>query len=295
MAFRRLLTALLVLAATACGAPGPSDSLDQPTAIFNKGGLVLRYPTTWRSFDYRFQTSFSDLLGYLGSVPVADPCTRLPNGMQCGGTPYDLLPGTLVVTVVARYRFGDADIETLPLTTGGMPASYEAVGPATGSDRMQLTWQVASGPESVYEIRADLRGPGLDVMQAQVTAMVEGLRFDPPLVRLPGAPEERTAGARAALEAALRLLLRDYPMYTCFSPVPGERLITTTMISGSVDLVGPIPVTCSTKVEASRLELWRVVLTIELAEPTPDLARIVTTQWVTPVGLPTAMQQSWLP
>jgi hypothetical protein len=50
-------------------------------------------------------------------------------------------------------------------------------------------------------------------------------------------------------------------------------------------------VTCSSRVEASRLQMWKVVLTITLDEPTHDLGTVVFTQWVTADGQPGNSEQ----
>lgn len=64
---------------------------------------------------------------------------------------------------------------------------------------------------SSFRITADLRGPGLDALQAQVTSMVEGLEFNSPVVPLPDDPDQLVAEATAGLVVALNALRINAP------------------------------------------------------------------------------------
>lgn len=227
-------------------------------------------------------SSFSTLVVYLATVPVGDPCTRTANSVSCGSAPYQLAPGTLVVEIIAAGGIDELDLALMPLTIGGMPASFRVE--PYGADGRRLVWEIARSPMSLFRITADLRGPGLDVMQADVTTMVEGLEFNPPVVPLPDGPQDLAAGAEAALRVALNALRPNSPEVACFSPIPGAVSHAQVVISGRPGPRVAVPVTCSSDVAASRLQLWKVVLTIKLDQPTDDLGTVVFIQWVTADG-----------
>jgi hypothetical protein len=280
----------MVPLATSCGSPvSPSHSAAPELAVFDKGGLVLRYPAAWHRFDYEMVTSMTDLFGYLATVPVDNPCHAIPNGTECGPTPYDLQPGTLVVRLGTRFQFPNAAAEPMDLVIGGMPASLNVSG---AGDGQQLNWEVAFGPGALYTINADLRGPGLAAMRSEVEAMVAGLEFNPPIARLPNDPERLAEGAQAALRVALTTVRETTPEASCFPDFPGATRQATVLISGTPDMRDPVAVRCSTRVEASPLQLWKVVLTIELEEPTADLGQSVITVWMTPDNKVTQTEES---
>ena len=114
--------------------------------------------------------------------------------MSCGRASYELAPGTLVVEIVAAGIIEEKiDLVLMPLTIGGMPASFRVE--PSGADGRRLLWEIASSSMSTFRITADLRGPGLEVIQEQVAAMVEGLEFNPPVVPLPDDPDQQASGA----------------------------------------------------------------------------------------------------
>jgi len=281
--------AAVALLASACGSPSPSPAPSGST-VLNTGGLVLEYPSRWARFDYDITGSLSTLVTYLATVPVGDPCTRTANSVSCGKAPYELAPGTLVVEIIAAGAFGQIDLVLMPLTIGGMPASFRVE--PSGADGRRLVWEIARSSMSVFRITADLRRPGLDVMQADVTSMVEGLAFNPPVVPLPDDPDQLAAEAVDALVVALNALRINASEVACFSPVPGEARNAVVVITGQPGPREAVPVTCTSRVEASRLEMWKVVLTIKLDQPTSDLGTVVFTQWVTAGGLAAEMEQS---
>jgi hypothetical protein len=283
-----LLVAAALLA-SACGPSGSSPGASGST-ILNTGGLVLEYPASWARFDYDVTGTPPTLVTYLATVPVGDPCTRRADGVSCGNAPYELAPGTLVVEIVAagiiEYQIDQA---LMPLTIGGMPASFRVE--PSGADGRRVVWEIARSSRSLFRITGDLRGPGLDSMQEQVTAMVEGLEFNPPVIALPDDPDQLAAEAAAALVVALNALRIYSPEVACFSTVPGEARSAVVVISGRPGPRDPVAVTCSSRVEASRLQMWKVILTITLDEPTRDLGTVVFTQWVTADGQPGDSEQ----
>jgi len=278
-----LSAALVVgMVLSACGSTASTSPSSSGSAVFNAGGLVLEYPASWMRFQYDMTTPASTVISYLATVPVGDPCTRTENSVSCGNPPYALAPGTLVVEILAVGGLSALDLTLMPLTIGGMPASFRVE--PSGRDGRRLVWEVARSSRSSFRITADLRGPGLDTIQAQVAAVVEGLEFNPPVVLLPTDPDELAAEAADALVVALNALRIYSPEVACFTPVPGAARSAVVVISGRPGPQAAVSVVCSSHVEASRLQMWEVVLTIQLDEPTEDLGSVVFTQWVTADG-----------
>lgn len=280
---------LIAVFVSACGPPSSSPAPSGST-VLNTGGLVLEYPSSWARFDYDVTGSFSTLVTYLATVPVGDPCTRTADGVSCGRASYELAPGTLVVEIIAAGVIEEEiDLALMPLTIGGMPASFRVE--PSGADGRRLVWEIARSSMSLFRITADLRGPGLEAMQEQVAAMVDRMEFNPPVVPLPEDPDQLRRAAAAALVVALDALRINAPEIACFPTVPGEARRAVVVISGQPGPRNPVPVTCSSHVEASRLQMWKVILTITLDEPTHDLGTVVFNQWVTADGQPGNMEQ----
>jgi len=284
---------LIALLTSGCGSPVAESPGADSLVVFNSGGIILEYPASWTLFQYDVNNSLSNLVGYLATVPVGDPCTRTANSMTCGDRSYELAPSTLVVEILAVGGMNELDLTLMPLTIGGMPASFRVE--PYGPDGRRLVWEVARSSMSSFRITGDLRGPGLDTLQSQVTTVVEGLELNPPVEPLPTDPDEVAAGAAAALVAATNALRVNSPEVACFSPVPGEARSAVVVISGRPGPHTAVPVVCTSHVEASRLQMWKVVLTIQLDEPTKDLGSVVFTQWVTADGQAANSEQSFRP
>ncbi len=288
-----LVTVPLLLAG--CGSS--ADSVGAGTSLFRSGELVLDYPSGWRRFSYEDASSFSVLLGYLATVVVPDPCTRSANEVSCATASYQLAPGSLVVTITSGGGLRNNDLDAMPLTIAGMPASFatEKTVPATLADT-RLVWRIAVGPFGEYRIIADLRKPGLEAMTRAVTDMVDSLRFDPPRQSIPEQPAEQAAAAHAALVSALDVLAKDSPAYRCFPTIAGaSRRATLSEMPYGPTLLAPIDAVCSVQVESTRFQMWKLTLTIRLAAAvgvggeTTDII----VQWALPDGTPTASWQHW--
>jgi hypothetical protein len=147
-----------------------------------------------------------------------------------------------------------------------------------------LTWTL-SRPGSVdnfYTIRATLRGPDAGPLQVQVEALIASLRYDPPVVPLPSG-----AGAAAAAAAsALAVLNKDSPAWACFVPVGTHQLIIDSLPMGPT-LAHPQLATCTSMIEATPLQLWRMTLTMRLSEPDANAGTGETfVVWVNADGTP---------
>lgn len=291
---RAILFACLALLA-ACASPGPpSAAPGNGLAHFRQDGLVFDYPAAWRPFRYQVVSSFSNLIVYLATVDVADPCVRTANSVACGQS-YRLVPNSIVVSITGRGFPGFNILVGPPpgataLVVGGLPAYVERLAPAdaaAGADT-SVQWTIAR-PGSVdnsYAIQADIQGPDVADQLHQVDALVASLQFDPPLVPL----EATDAAAEQAATKALAAMARTDPGYACFPGNPGIRQMQVTALVSGPALAKPQVATCSTRIEATRLQLWRLTLIERLpeADPNGDSALQIVL-WVSPDGTPGMM------
>jgi len=292
---RCVLAGVLLLVACAGPTP-PSPAVDSSAALatFHDEGLVFDYPASWRGYRYQVVSSFTNLIVYLATVDVPDPCTRTPDSIACGQS-YRLAPNSIVVTVTGRGFPGFNILQDQPagaraLVVDGLPAYVEELPPegrAAGADSGTL-WTIAR-PGSVdnsFTIQADIRGPDVASQRRQADALVASLRFDPPAVAL----ETTDAAAERAATKALATMTSTDPSWACFPGKPGVRQMRVTAIVSGPVLAEPQVATCSTRIEPTRLQLWRVTLTERLPQADPqagtDMQVIL---WVSPDGTPGQM------
>jgi hypothetical protein len=275
----------------ACAGPTPPSDTSSGLATFHEDGLVFDYPAAWRPFRYEMVSSFSNLIVYLGTVDVPDPCTRTANSIACGQS-FRLAPNSIVVAVTGRGFPGFNILDGPPpgataLVAGGLPAYVTQLAPANmapGADT-SVQWTIAK-PGSVdnsYEIRADIKGPDVADQLRQVEALVSSLRFDPPVVPL----EATDAAAERAATRALATMTASDPAWACFPAKPGARQVRVTSFPQGPVLAEPQVATCSTRIEPTRLQLWRLTLTERLAKADPEAGQdLQIVLWVSPDGTP---------
>jgi hypothetical protein len=240
-----------------------------PTATLHEGNIVLDYPASWDVFHYEVVSSFTSIVAYLGSVEVRDPCVRTPNSVSCGAA-YDLDPGTVVVTITAASFPGRTALDNPApgarhMEVGGLPGLREQAlpFPGVGADQ-SIEWRFAR-PDSIhnwYVVRADVRGPGTDAMLGQVQAMIDTLRWDPPLEPLDVGPLGR-ASAIASVGRYLDRVADDDATWSCFPRGPGARVAEIRREPSGPALSQPLTVRCSLAIEPSEFERWKVTLRIE--------------------------------
>ncbi len=269
--------------------PGPAGS---PAAgdlrTFDEEGLTFNYPAAWRELHFQVDSSFSHLIADLATVDVPEPCitTQVSVGTEVSCSDrYKLLPDSLVVSIssdgMPGFSILDGSNGATPMLVGGMPA-YLRTESATSAGGQSLVWTLSSPGfvDNFYEVRAELLGPGLDQMRSQLDDLITSLRYDPPVVLLPSGP-----AAMATAEAkALAALVKDASVWTCFSPSGSNQMIISSM-PGGPPLAQPQLATCTMKIEATPLQLWRMTLSIRLDHADPNVGTGETfTQWVNPDG-----------
>jgi hypothetical protein len=293
---RGFLVGVLLLLVGCAGPTSPSPGADASPglATFHEQGLDFDYPPSWRIFRYDEVSSFSNLIAYFATVDVGDPCTRTANSVSCGQS-YTLLPDSIVVSLHGGGFLGFNVLDGRPpgaiaLVAGGLPAYVERLAPAdraAGADVSQR-WMIArpGSVSSYYSIQADIKGPDLADQLRRVEALVASLQFDPPVVPL----DAGRAAAEHAASKALATMASTDPSWACFPGEPGVRQMRiTSMVSGPV-LAKPQIATCSTRIEPTRLQLWRLTLIERLPEPDPQAgSELQVVLWVSPDGTPGEM------
>lgn len=291
--------ALVLLAALAALVGGSSSR--GPLTRFDEGGLAFDYPTEWRVHHYQMDSSFSHLIAYLGTVDVPAPCITTYRGdsteIACADR-YTLSPDSLVAAVSSN-GFPTFTIRNVPagattLVVDGLPAYLEQEPAGKVNETETLTWTLAL-PESVdnyYTIRASIRGPHLARFEGELQALVGSLRYDPPVVPLPSA----SGAAEAAAAKALGIFAKDSPTWACF-PAPGQtRHVEISALTSGPTLAQPQVATCTTTIEATALQLWRMTLTLRLPEVDPLAGGgELLTVWINPDGTPGTTEGGPLP
>jgi hypothetical protein len=285
------LLAGVALVMAACAGPTPPSDTSSGLATFHEDGLVFDYPAAWRPFRYEMVSSFSNLIVYLATVDVPDPCTRTANSIACGQG-FQLIPNSIVVTISGGGFPGFSILDGQPpgaraFVVDGLPAYVEQLEPqdrAQGAD-LSMHWTIArpGSVDNYYTIQADIRGPDVASRLQQVEALVKGLRYDPPVVPL----ETTDAAAERAATQALATMTATDPAWACFPGKPGARQMRVTSFPQGPVLAEPQVATCSTRIDPTRLQLWRLTLTERLPKADPEAGQALQiVLWVAPDGTP---------
>ncbi len=273
---------------TPLATPGPPSSPAGDLRTFDESGLTFAYPAAWRELHYSVNSSFSSVIAYLATVDVPDPCitTVEPSftSIDCANR-FVLTPGSLVVTISSNgmpsFDLSDSrPAGATALTVDGLPAYRETVPTDSADQGLRWTLSLPGSVDNFYTIDAQLRGPGLDEMRAQLDALIASLRYDPPVTPLPSG-----TAVMAPVEAkALAALVKDSPVFGCFSLTGPKTMLIDAMPYGP-PLAHPQVATCTLTIEASPLQMWRMALSIRLPKPDPNVGSGETTvQWINPDG-----------
>ena len=269
--------------------PGPNPSPPaEGLQAFDEAGITFAYPASWREYHVTSNTSMVSQFAELATGNIPSLCTAntepSPSGSACPDVE-QLPPGSMTVSISNAAELGWAPALNRPpgttaLTVDGLPA-YSRTPPSPSAD-LTLEWAI-SRPDSLdnyYMIDALLQGPGLDQMRQQLSALVASLRYDPPVILLPTG-----AGAAVAAEqSALAALLKDSPVWGCFSVTGPHSMVIDSMPDGPT-LVRPQLATCTMKIEPTRPQFWRLTLTIRLQKPDRNVGTgEIITQWVSADG-----------
>jgi len=282
---RALALGLLLLLVIGCASPSPTVSgSGGATAIApglthaSRWGLSFDYPANWTVADLNVDLHYISVLGYVGSGSFSEPCTVIspppgqsfPNGMSCGPV-WDVPSGTATIRVesfdgpsIASPVQDNTDPSLVPTSVGGLPAlgPADTALPSDPNGTMILDWtlSVPGEPTAAYMLEAEMRRPGLGILQQQVLAVVASITYDPPVLPLPTGDALAPAEAAAVRKAVPDLVAHD-PTLACFPSVLGATntaIITRTSVGR---LRKPLPVRCTTTIEPTPLGLWHLMLT----------------------------------
>jgi hypothetical protein len=189
---RRLAPGLaaLVLAGivAACGSATPTSS--GQTAVpslshYQGDDIAFDYPGTWNAASFPVMSSFSNVLVFLSTSALADPCDRTANSIACvRSAATSLEPGGVLVQW-SRNGFPGWTFDRSrgkPLTVGGRSASIEDLEPAEpcqmigGTRELVVTIPDPEANMNWTEARACIAGPVAGT-ETQVAGMLKTVAF----------------------------------------------------------------------------------------------------------------------
>jgi hypothetical protein len=264
---------------------GPSAAGATPSAVspgvpahFDRDGLAFDYPAGWHVSVSGLNMHYVTILDFVGTGSGSGYCRGITpgpsdtflSGTECGVN-FGIQPGQVVVEISRSDgppRAGpidptdpsqlDSSVSQRFVTVGGLPAIFSDYAPGDVAGTMSATWQL-SVPEQLisrYFVRAIMKGPGLEELQAQVAALVASIEYDP------AAPVLDPADGPALAARGLAQVRADDPAaYSCFSEPGATGTATITSFPGYSALQKPLPVTCSLAIEPNVIGLWKMSLT----------------------------------
>ena len=117
-------------------------------------------------------------------------------------------------------------------------------------------------PDDIFggtRFRAGVLGPGEAAIWQQVEDLLASVHYEPPLQPTDRLGEEAAA---AAARAVVEHKASQDGAYACFPRTPGRsRHAVVRRLPGYSRLHRKLPVTCSTEIEGTPLEVWKMTLT----------------------------------
>lgn len=175
---------VVVVAGRLGSATTASNGHGQELADYVDRNLRVQYPSSWDVYNFGVGTTRSNVLAVLSSMALEPPCEGDGKAVVCDATNYQLVPNAVVVSVeavsspipISLEEFARGDQVRLGFTNAVFGVFGDERG--TGADRT-LVWTVERGvANNFYEVRAEIRGPDLERLEAQVRQVVESLRFN---------------------------------------------------------------------------------------------------------------------
>lgn len=172
---------------SACGADDLPIASTATPSHFQGAGVSFDYPSTWNAATFEVNSSFSNLIVYLSTEQLADPCQRAPNSITCRSPIGGLSNSGLLVDWEQRSfpSFDFATVAGAPTAIGGRAAKVSA-GPADegcravgGESEVVATIPRPNAPLNWTDMRACLRGPALAELRGQVEAMLASVVWTP--------------------------------------------------------------------------------------------------------------------
>lgn len=279
-----------------------SSSQAAGLAHFDGNDLAFDYPATWHVSPSDLNEHYITVLDFLGTGSGSAACTQITpgpgdtfiNGTTCQ-TDIALGPGQVVVELLRSDgppRVGPIDPADRSflgtgdrfVTVGGLPAVAGADTSRPWGSDLALTWTLSVPARLIsrYLITAYIKGPGVEEIRAQVEALVASIAYDPPV------PVLDPADAPRMLAVGLGQARASDPSFACFPTVPDTtESATVTQLPMYSALRKPLPVTCSSAIEAQQIGLWKVTLTESwTAAADRSAGSLLTTMWLAADGTP---------
>ena len=181
---------LAALLLAGCGATPPASWV-VPTAPaqshFDSGVLSFDYPGAWSAARFDVVSSFSTVIVYLSTSPLADPCDRTPDSMACTRLAVSALAPDGILVAWSRRSWASWAFDATKgrlLAVAGRRATIEQLDPGQGcravggTRELVVTIDDPTPDWNWTEAWACLRGPSLDALQAQVDAMLATVKWN---------------------------------------------------------------------------------------------------------------------
>jgi hypothetical protein len=274
--------------------PSTSTSASPSTsglAHYSDNGISFDYPASWQLRPENVLLRTGPVFAFIGTAPSQMSCGSSTEFGNCT-VGWNLQPGTVSVELVSEESPPLPEpLYELPIQSGsthvavgGLPAIMTTAGFGSGGD-MEISWAVTTpgSPDSAYGFMVAAMDPGTHQARQQVEALIASVQFVPPVEPLPSGAERDAAIARA-----LTTLAAHDQSFVCFPTTIGQSADAVIQYFPAFSkLRKPVPVRCSTDVEETPIDLWRLTLTISWdAAKDRTAGTNVTHVWVDPTGEP---------
>ena len=251
------------------------------------GRLGLDVPAEWTVRPADVLMRSTHVIEFIGTAPSTAGCTTDGDLTRCG-VDLALEPGTVSVAVeepggpvridTPFERAEDPPPGTTVVEIDGVPAFL-----TREADAIEL---FVPAPDDIFggtRFRAGVRGPGEAAIWQQVEDLLASVHYEPPLQPTDRLGEEAAA---AAARAVVEHKASQDGAYACFPRTPGRsRHAVVRRLPGYSRLHRRLPVTCSTEIQGTPLEVWKMTLTSSWTDgPGRSAGSVAETVWIGPDG-----------
>jgi hypothetical protein len=160
--------------------------IETPSGHFVGDGVSFDYPSAWREGHFDVRSSFSSVIVYLSTAPLADPCDRGPNAIACVREAAAALDPDGVLVTWSRNGFPGWTFDGTRgrrVAVGGRAATIEdgladegcrGIG---GERDVLVTIPDLAADANWTSVRACLRGPDLERLRGEVGAMLASVQW----------------------------------------------------------------------------------------------------------------------
>jgi hypothetical protein len=178
--------ALLAFVVGACSDSPPTAAPPPVVRHFERDNISFEYPGSWGQAQFDVVSSFSNVLVFLSTSPLSDPCDRRPNSIDCVGSAVAALAPNGLLVEWSTHGFPGWTFDPTKgrlILVRGRRATFEDVEPTDDCRRIEgdrsivVTIDDGRTPGNWLEMRACLRGPAVDALRTQIQAMVATVRW----------------------------------------------------------------------------------------------------------------------